>query len=175
MPQGGFGRGGSGGSGLSLGPPTNKFNAANRNDAEDLRDDYGTANADWLAQYDAEPSFLIEITWPVSVNQVRYQARRGGDWVNVTTVIQGPPGITALDGLGGSAASNELRFVNGNWQAVSTIETIYMVMSRANTFESIRDIAIAAGADPEGGGYSRVNRVWWILDRLHTREPASFL
>ena len=88
---GGVGFGGSG-AGLTLGPPTNTFTAASETLAETARDTYATANATWLAQYDANPTFTIALSWPVTPTNTKYQARRGGSWADVTPIIRGPSG-----------------------------------------------------------------------------------
>lgn len=96
-----LGSGGKGGGGLTLGPPTNTFTAATQAAAEVLRDAYALANADWLAQYDAEPTFTIQINWPVITTDTLYQARRGGAWANVTGLIRGEPGLKGALGAQG--------------------------------------------------------------------------
>ena len=53
---GGGGGGGTGGAGLALGPETNEFISIA------ARDNYATANADWLAEYDANTAFLVAVT-----------------------------------------------------------------------------------------------------------------
>ena len=89
---GGRGGGSGGGGGLTLGPPTNEFNAATRAAAETARDTYATANADWLAQYDAEPTYTIILSWPSTPTDTIYQARREGAWADVTGLLEGPEG-----------------------------------------------------------------------------------
>ena len=89
---------GGGGGGLTLGPPTNSFNAATKALAEAARDTYANANAAWLAQYDAEPTFTIEISWPVAATDTVYQSRRGGAWADVTGLIRGQKGAKGADG-----------------------------------------------------------------------------
>ena len=97
-----FGASGGGGGGLTLGPPTNSFSGASENAAETARDTYATANATWLAQYDAEPTFTIEISWPVNnPTDTKYQSRRGGAWADVTGLIRGEKGAK---GDGGAQA-----------------------------------------------------------------------
>ena len=83
------GGGGGGGGGLTLGPPQNTFTGSSKSNAETSRDNYGTANADWLAQYDAEPTFIISLTYGSTTT---YQSRRGGSWVDVTPIVTGPSG-----------------------------------------------------------------------------------
>ena len=85
--------GGGGGGGLTLGPPTNSFNGATRAAAEAVRDAYAVANADWLAQYDAEATFTIILTWPVVPANTIYQSRRGNAWADVTGLVRGPRGV----------------------------------------------------------------------------------
>ena len=93
-------RGDGGGTGFTLGPETNKFTGANEAAAEAARDTYETANADWLAEYDAEPSFLIELTYG---STVAYQRRTGSAWEDVTNLIKGETGDTGLKGDTGDA------------------------------------------------------------------------
>ena len=92
---------GGSGSGLVLGPPQNKFTGASESAAETARDDYATANAAWLAQYDATPTFLIEVTYGSTTT---YQARRGSAWVDVTPIVRGPEGGDGTDGTDGTDA-----------------------------------------------------------------------
>ena len=92
MPIGVPGGTGGGGGGLTLGPPTNTFTAATQALAEAARDTYAAANADWLAAYDDEPTYTIEINWPVAVTDTLYQSRRGGAWADVTGLIRGKVG-----------------------------------------------------------------------------------
>ena len=89
---------GGGGGGLTLGPPTNEFNAATQALAETARDTYATANATWLAQYDAETTFTIEISWPVVATDTLYQSRRGGAWADVTGLVRGQKGAKGEEG-----------------------------------------------------------------------------
>ena len=101
MPLLGFGGGaggGGGGGGLTLGPVVNSFNAATKALAEAARNTYATANADWLAQYDDEPTFTIEISWPVAATDTVYQSRRGGAWADVTGLIRGEKGAKGASG-----------------------------------------------------------------------------
>ena len=79
----GGGGGGTGGAGLTLGPETNEFTSIA------ARDNYGTANADWLAEYDANSAFLVSVT--VS-GTTTYYRRSGSAWETVTSIIQGGKG-----------------------------------------------------------------------------------
>ena len=92
------GVGGGGAGGLTLGPPTNEFSGANRTAAQTARDTYATANASWLAQYDAEPTYTIILEWPAAnpTNTI-YQARRSGSWADVTGLLRGPQGEDGAD------------------------------------------------------------------------------
>ena len=87
------GAGAGGGGGLTLGPPTNTFNGADRATAEAARDTYAGANVAWLAEYDAEPTYTIIITWPVIPTNTVYQSRRSSAWADVTGLVRGPMGI----------------------------------------------------------------------------------
>ena len=104
MPIGVPGGGGGGAGGLTLGPPTNSFTAATKAAAETLRNDYATANAAWLAQYDDEPTFTILINWPATPTNTVYQARRGSSWADVTGLVRGPKGARGTDGDDGDQA-----------------------------------------------------------------------
>ena len=84
--------GSGGGGGLILGPAQNAFTAATKAAAETLRDNYASANAAWLAQYDAEATFNIQISWPATPTNTVYQARRAGSWADVTGLLRGPMG-----------------------------------------------------------------------------------
>ncbi len=83
------GGGGGGGGGLTLGPPQNQFTGSSKSNAETARNNYGTANVSWLAQYDAEPTFIISLTYGSTTT---YQSRRSGSWVDVTPIVTGPAG-----------------------------------------------------------------------------------
>ena len=81
--------GGGGGGGLTLGPPQNQFTGSSKSAAETSRNNYATANATWLAQYDASPTFIISLNYSSTVT---YQSRRGGAWADVTPIVTGPEG-----------------------------------------------------------------------------------
>ena len=94
-------QGGTGtGAGFTLGPETNQFTGANEAAAETARDTYETANPTWLADYDAEPSFLIELTYGTTV---AYQRRTGSAWQDVTNLIKGEEGNKGDKGDTGDA------------------------------------------------------------------------
>ena len=92
MPRFSLGRGGGtgGGAGFSLGPEQNQFTSVA------AMTNYGTANADWLAEYDANRDFLAEVT--VS-STVTYYRRNGSAWEVVTNVIKGGRGQKGDSGL----------------------------------------------------------------------------
>ena len=104
LPVGGVGTGGGGG--LTLGPPTNTFTAATQAAAETARDTYATANPLWLAQYDAEATYTIQISWPAVVTDTIYQARRSSAWADITPIIRGPRGAAStVAGPAGAAST----------------------------------------------------------------------
>ena len=73
------GFGGGGGSGFSLGPVQNTFGTsttANESAAETLRNTYATANAAWLAEYNADRSFYIQLVWTGGAESFQRQERR---------------------------------------------------------------------------------------------------
>ena len=72
-----------GGAGLGLGPETNQFTTVA------ARNTYATNNADWLAEYDANSAFLVEVT--VS-GTTTYYRRNGSAWEVVTNVVKGGKG-----------------------------------------------------------------------------------
>ena len=85
----------AGGGGRTLGPQTNTFGdgtTANRAAAEALRDAYAAANADWLAQYNRNRSFLILLRWTGDGEVVQRRNVAGDDWGDVTDVIKGAAG-----------------------------------------------------------------------------------
>ena len=101
--------GGTGGSGgLTLGPPTNNFIAATEAAAEMARDAYAAANASWLPQYDASPTFTILLSWPAVPTNSKYQSRRGGAWADITGLVRGPRGV-----LGPQARFSVYCYANG--------------------------------------------------------------
>ena len=87
------GGGGGGAGGLTLGPPQNEFTGSNRSAAETARNNYATANTSWLAQYDAQPTYTIILTWGTTTI---YQARRSGAWADVTGLLRGPAGADGI-------------------------------------------------------------------------------
>ena len=90
----GGGGGGGGAGGLTLGPPQNQFTGSNRSDAVTSRNNYATTNTSWLAEYDAEPTYTIILSWPTGTpTDTIYQSRRNGSWADVTGLLRGPAGV----------------------------------------------------------------------------------
>ena len=85
---GGGGGGSGGGAGLALGPETNEFTSIA------ARDNYATANADWLAEYDANTAFLVAVTISGTTT---YYRRSGSAWETVTSIIKGGKGDSGAD------------------------------------------------------------------------------
>ena len=67
---------------LRLGPTTNTFNTVAQ------RNSYATANAAWLASYDADPALVVI----VGTTTLVIYSRAGGAWVEQTGVVTGPGG-----------------------------------------------------------------------------------
>ena len=91
------GGGGRGGSGFALGPAQNTFNGNGRAAAEAARDAYANANAAWLARYNADLLFWIQLTWTGGNYALQRRNAAGNGWEDVTNAIAGPrgPGPTA--------------------------------------------------------------------------------
>ena len=87
--------GSGGGAGFTLGPPTNIFTGADKSAAETARDTYASANAAWLAVYDANSSFFIRLDYGTTET---FQARNGTAWFDVSGVVQGDPGAVGAQG-----------------------------------------------------------------------------
>lgn len=84
-------------SGFTLGPEQNEFgnSGSTRTLSETLRDDYGTANASWLAEYDANSSLGIYIVYNDNGNTVAEgQTRVNSTWTTTANFI----GIRGEDG-----------------------------------------------------------------------------
>ena len=94
-----------GGAALTLGPETNEFgttSTANKAAAETLRDTYATANNDWLAEYNDNTDFFIELNW--TGGGVAYQRRNaaGDGWEDVSGLIRGGKGAKGDTGAAGA-------------------------------------------------------------------------
>ena len=132
----GLGTGEGEGGGLTLGPPTNSFNAATKAAAETARDTYATANAAWLAQYDAEPTYVIILSWPATTpTNTVYQARRSGSWADVTGLVTGPEGGEGPQGPQGDPGEPP----SGNTSAYSYLVKPTLTDPAVTTDQSIAD------------------------------------
>ena len=92
------GAGAPGRGGRDLGPKTSTFGTAataNRGAAEALRDAYANANAAWLAQYNADKTFLIALQWTGGGEAIQRRNTAGTAWEDVTDIIRGPQGTPA--------------------------------------------------------------------------------
>ena len=79
---------------LGLGPEQNEFgttSTANRAAAETLRNNYATANATWLSQYNTNRTFLIRLLWS-SGDVLQRRNSAGTGWEDFTFAIAGPRG-----------------------------------------------------------------------------------
>ena len=90
--------GGGSGSGLTLGPVQNTFTGASQSAAETARDTYTTANADWVAEYNDEPTLLIQLTGFTGAPVFQRRNSAGTAWESATNVVIGQRGITGDEG-----------------------------------------------------------------------------
>ena len=112
--------GGGGGAGFTLGPATNTFGVITTTMAAavTLRDDYATANVDWLAQYDANGALMVRLLH-TGTPGATYYVRAASAWVTVTAAIEGPRGPGGIDGTPGGGAWELLGTFS---QTVSTVQ-----------------------------------------------------
>lgn len=93
-------RGNGVGGGFSLGTAQNIFNAATKSAAENLRDDYATANPDWLADYNDDTNLNIRLEYndDLGVPTAEFQVRNstGNAWLTNSSA----KGIKGDDGSG---------------------------------------------------------------------------
>ena len=85
-----------GGGGLRMRTPPDRFAGASVAAGNNARDAAIAAGSGDLAQFDADPNLVVEITnTGPDPDQIRFQARRGNAWVDVTNVVsvQGPRGL----------------------------------------------------------------------------------
>ena len=150
------------GFGLSLGPEQNVFGTAataNRAAARALLDAYAAdaANADWLAEYNENLSFLVQLTWNGGSALLRRNAAATG-WQDAPQIIRGPPGEDA-----DAAASQAARAGAEAAQAAAEAAQAAAGVSQAGAFasaagagaaqaaaEAARDLAVAARAAAQG-------------------------
>ena len=91
---------GGGGGGRSLGPETNTFGTsatASRAAAQTLRNNYASANAAWLAQYNGNRNFVIHLVWNGGDAFERRNVA-GTGWEDVTDLLIGRRGPGPTDG-----------------------------------------------------------------------------
>ena len=86
---------------LRLGPEVNDFSDTNQATTEAARDAYFASNPSNLAVYNSNGDLLIRLTYLDGATTVtRFQSRRSSAWVDVTPVVQGPPGeVASLAGV----------------------------------------------------------------------------
>ena len=102
--------GGGGGAGFALGPATNTFGVITTTLAAaiTLRDDYATANADWLAQYDGNGALMVRLLHSGTIGAT-YYVRAAGAWAALGPVFQGDKGA-------GGNAGNDGAPGGGSWE-----------------------------------------------------------
>ena len=118
--------------GTNLGPETNAFTGMNRAAAETARDRYFTNNAAKLAQYDADSTINIRLTW--GVLRV-YQFRRNNAWVDNGEV---EPTATAVTSLNTSVIQNTSDISDNEANITANAEAITMLTS------TVGDIDVSA-------------------------------
>ena len=96
-----------------LGDEQNVFRGADEATAEAARDTYATANAAWLATYDADSTRVIKLVYAATSTAmtVQYQNRVGNAWTDVGTAVTvnrqvGPGTATDARGLAGGIPSS---------------------------------------------------------------------
>ena len=122
-PLGGGVGGGQSHLGLALGPQTNTFNGATQAAAETARDTYASNNADWLAEYDENPNYIIRVTWPETPANAIYYIYDGSNWDAITGVVQGEPTPAGgqLPDVDDTDEGSLVRVVSGTWKKVTGI------------------------------------------------------
>ena len=88
---------GGGGDLFEEGAPTNTFATTGARDA------YASANANWLANYDAQPRWFVRVG--SDPNYTLY-TRRGSTWIALTQVASGPRGVAGAPGAPGAPGSD---------------------------------------------------------------------
>ena len=179
------GRGSGGGGGILLRVPNDVFNGATKAAAETARD---AAITD-TTPFDENPALAIIITWPVAVTDTVYQARRGSAWADVTGVVRGPIGPSAIDGAPGGGAIEQVGDIldgTASRPANEFIGTGIMLGERGDTpylayslvpstlallwfsTDGLYDIAEAAAGDTSTDGTGTIER-----NRLRMPESAG--
>ena len=104
-------RGAGTGGGLSYGPVQNVFVGANIAAATTARNTYTTANADWVAQYNDNRNFIIELNPTTGDSQFFRRNSAGDDWEQVTIIVTGRQGTP---GTGGGSWGRGIRTFGGH-------------------------------------------------------------
>ena len=151
-------RGGTGGGVTTgLGPVQNTFASVA------ARNTYAGANADWLAQYNANRSFWVQ----VGVDLYRRNAA-GDDWESVTEVVRGPAGqnavptdtatlqglinMTNLSALQGQVTDAQVpALVARDAEVATAISNLRGGVAAAyDTLDELADALIASGSESNG-------------------------
>lgn len=152
--------GGAGGGGLVLRDPPDQFTGANAAAARTARDTFFAlaANAAVLRQYQGNESLviLLAITGSDPIWETYLPGDTPGDtydstmWVTRTDAVQGPTGAAGAGVVQGTAARPQLRWdaVNSRWNAVSTIRTSYLAMTRGGTAQHLASLFMAVAGMP---------------------------
>lgn len=87
----------------ALGPEQNVFGdstSADKAAAAALRDTYASANADWLATYNSNRSFYIQLQWTGGSEQFQRRNVAGDAWEDAVSIEAGPTGAYKIQNTG---------------------------------------------------------------------------
>ena len=169
---GGGAGGGAGGGGLVLRDPPDQFTGADAAAARTARDTFFAlvANAAALRQYQGNESLaiLLAITGGDPIWETYLPGDTPGDtydaamWVTRTDAVQGPAGAAGAGVVQGTAARPQLRWdsVNNRWNAVSTISTSYLAMTRDGTASTLESLFLAVAGEQGGVGVINGERLY---------------
>ena len=103
--------------------------------------------------YNGDKSFLIRLIWLDNAQGFQRRNSAGDMWEDVINVAPGVPGKNA-NLPSGTAVRTGLKWdsVNGVWESVSTITTVYYALTRENTFASLQE-ALLHALGTEGTSY----------------------
>jgi len=141
--------GAGGGGGFTLGPEQNTFTGADRAAAESARDTYFTANPSNLAEYDADSSLNILLTYTDSGDSVAlYQIRQGSEWRDNSsaTGVAGPPGMGSIDP--GIPDGSILRKMTVGGQAVAVASSM---IEADEAIDSAKSVTVPPSSVDVGG------------------------
>ena len=161
-------RGGGSGGGFSLGPAQNTFGTAttaNRAAAEALRDTYANANTAWLAEYDGDRSFYIQLVWTGNASVVQRRNAAGTGWEDVTGIIRGTRGATGAPGS--NAVAQVLAFLESSTSPAAP--TVTQDTSNSLTFTD--SWSLDYPANPTDAVYSVAVR--YTIDGTARTVPAT--